>query len=189
MAECIDGMDTYSSETFNGLKGALSWLHEWPCARKEGLGTKLPWDPVWVIESLSDSTIYMSYYTIAHLLQGANNLDGTKRNPIGIKAEQMTDEVWSHILLGEELSEEECEKIGVRSEALAMMRSEFLYWYPLDLRVSGKDLVPNHLIFFLYVHVAIFPKEMWPKAIRANGHILVNAEKMSKSTGNFISVR
>ena len=38
------------------------------------------------------------------------------------------------------------------------MRREFTYWYPLDLRVSGKDLVPNHLTYFLYNHVAIWPK-------------------------------
>ena len=35
-----------------------------------GLGTQLPWDQQWVIESLSDSTIYMAYYTIAHHLHG-----------------------------------------------------------------------------------------------------------------------
>jgi leucyl-tRNA synthetase len=27
------------------------------------------WDPQFLIESLSDSTIYMAYYTVAHLLQ------------------------------------------------------------------------------------------------------------------------
>ena len=27
---------------------------------------------------------------------------------------------------------------------------EFTYWYPVDLRVSGKDLIQNHLTFFLY---------------------------------------
>lgn len=32
-----------------------------------------------------------------------------------------------------------------------------MYWYPLDLRVSGKDLVPNHLTYFLYNHTAIWP--------------------------------
>jgi len=40
------------------------------CSRTYGLGTKLPWDENWLVESLSDSTIYMCYYTIAHMLQG-----------------------------------------------------------------------------------------------------------------------
>lgn len=48
------------------------------------LGTKLPWDESWLIESLSDSTIYMAYYTIAHFLQGGT-FKGDKPNAYGIK--------------------------------------------------------------------------------------------------------
>ena len=45
-------------------------LKEHACSRTYGLGSKLPWDENWLIESLSDSTIYMAYYTVAHFLQG-----------------------------------------------------------------------------------------------------------------------
>jgi len=38
------------------------------------------------------------------------------------------------------------------------MRAEFLHWYPVDLRVSGNDLINNHLTFFLYNHCALFPE-------------------------------
>jgi leucyl-tRNA synthetase len=69
------------------------------------------------------------------------------------------------------------------------MRREFEYWYPLDVRVSGKDLIQNHLTFFLYIHIALFPKEYWPRGVRANGHLLLNGEKMSKSTGNFLTLK
>lgn len=48
------------------------------------LGTQLPWDEQWLIESLSDSTIYMAYYTVAHLLQGGN-LRGQGESPLGIR--------------------------------------------------------------------------------------------------------
>jgi leucyl-tRNA synthetase len=50
-------------------------------------------------------------------------------------------------------------------------------------------LINNHLTFFIYNHVAIFNKDKWPKAIRPNGHLLLNNEKMSKSTGNFLTLR
>ena len=40
------------------------WLQQWACSRSFGLGTRLPWDPQYLIESLSDSTIYMAYYTV-----------------------------------------------------------------------------------------------------------------------------
>lgn len=28
----------------------------------------------------------------------------------------------------------------------------------------------------------------WPKAVRSNGHLLLNSEKMAKSTGNFLTM-
>ena len=69
------------------------------------------------------------------------------------------------------------------------LRQEFQYFYPVDLRCSGKDLVPNHLTFFIYNHCAVWSKnpEYWPRGIRANGHLMLNDAKMSKSTGNFLT--
>jgi leucyl-tRNA synthetase len=64
-------MNTYFPETRHGFEGVLAWLKQWACSRSYGLGSKIPWDPQFLVESLSDSTIYMSYYTVAHLLQGA----------------------------------------------------------------------------------------------------------------------
>eukprot|EP00172_Hildenbrandia_rubra_P003728 Plantae.Rhodophyta-Hildenbrandia_rubra.ctg631.p1 GENE.Plantae.Rhodophyta-Hildenbrandia_rubra.ctg631~~Plantae.Rhodophyta-Hildenbrandia_rubra.ctg631.p1 ORF type:complete len:1105 (-),score=227.49 Plantae.Rhodophyta-Hildenbrandia_rubra.ctg631:1088-4402(-) len=187
--KCLKSLETFHPETEKGFTACLAWLKEWACSRLFGLGTKLPWDKQWVIESLSDSTIYMAYYTVAHMLQGGtDNLDGSRTGPAGITASQMTDEVWSYILLGKG-NTSNLTKSGISEEVLRRMRFEFSYWYPLDLRVSGKDLVPNHLTFFMYNHVAIFPEEMWPRAIRSNGHMMINAEKMSKSTGNFLTVR
>eukprot|EP00599_Poterioochromonas_sp_BG-1_P011287 CAMPEP_0173155582 /NCGR_PEP_ID=MMETSP1105-20130129/14191_1 /TAXON_ID=2985 /ORGANISM="Ochromonas sp., Strain BG-1" /LENGTH=140 /DNA_ID=CAMNT_0014072035 /DNA_START=457 /DNA_END=877 /DNA_ORIENTATION=+ len=71
---------------------------------------------------------------------------------------------------------------------LEKLREEFLYWYPLDLRVSAKDLIPNHLMLSLYNHAEIWKDtpELWPRGMYCNGHVLVDAEKMSKSKGNFI---
>lgn len=77
----------------------------------------------------------------------------------------------------------------IPEDKLKAMRQEFEYWYPFDLRVSGKDLIQNHLTFCLYNHTAIWPDEdKWPKSFRANGHIMLNAEKMSKQTGNFLTL-
>lgn len=47
-------------------------------------GTKLPWDDYWLIESLSDSTIYMAYYTVAHFLQ-EGTFKGENGNRFNIK--------------------------------------------------------------------------------------------------------
>lgn len=64
-------METYSSETRHAFEGSLDWLNQWACARRFGLGSRMPWDQQFLVESLSDSTIYMSYYTVSHLLHCA----------------------------------------------------------------------------------------------------------------------
>jgi leucyl-tRNA synthetase len=77
---------------------------------------------------------------------------------------------------------------GIPEETLSKMRREFNYWYPMDMRVSGKDLIGNHLTMALYNHSAIWEDrpDMWPRSYFTNGHVLVNNEKMSKSKGTFM---
>lgn len=174
-------LNTFSTEAKNAFEQALDWLCQWPCARQYGLGSKLPWDHNFLVESLSDSTIYMSYYTIAHLLH--TDVFGKTRGAANVSAEQMTDEVWDYIF--HRTNEVPTD---IPKQTLAQFRREFAYWYPLDLRVSGKDLVQNHLTFCLYVHTALFPREFWPRGIRVNGHLMLNNAKMSKSSGNFLTL-
>jgi leucyl-tRNA synthetase len=181
-----NGLNTYIPETQNQFQKNLDWLNRWACARTYGLGSKLPWDPKFLVESLSDSTIYMAYYTISHLLH--TDRFGQNAGSLRIKPEQMTDEVWDYIFTRRDISNDLIKDSGISKESLHTMRREFEYWYPLDCRISGKDLIPNHLTFFLYIHLAIFPKEYWPRGVRANGHIQVNGEKMSKSKGNFLTL-
>ncbi|KAI9832445.1 MAG: cytosolic leucyl tRNA synthetase [Phylliscum demangeonii] len=180
------GLNSYTTDTKNGLEAVINWLNRWACARTYGLGSRLPFDPHFLVESLSDSTIYMAYYTIAHYLH--QDIFGKKPGLANIKPEQMTDEVWDYVFAGRKLDDHLIEKTGISKKALESMRREFEYWYPLDMRVSGKDLINNHLVFFLYIHIALFPARHWPRSIRVNGHLLLNGEKMSKHTGNFLTL-
>ncbi|XDV39279.1 hypothetical protein PO909_008541 [Leuciscus waleckii] len=181
----LEALETFCDETRKNFEATLAWLQEHACSRTYGLGTRLPWDEQWLIESLSDSTIYMAYYTVAHLLQGGV-LNGQGPSPLGIRPEQMTREVWDYIFF----KTTPFPKTDIPKEHLLKLRREFEFWYPVDVRVSGKDLVPNHLSYYLYNHVAMWPKDSakWPQAVRANGHLLLNSEKMSKSTGNFLTL-
>jgi len=176
-------MNCYQPETRNAFEGVLGWLHQWACARSYGLGSKLPWDPQFLVESLSDSTIYMAYYTIAHHLQDGVE-DGSKIGPLGIQAEQLTDEVWDYILGDVEFPSSS----QVPKEKLEILRREFQYFYPFDVRSSGKDLIPNHLSFCVYNHAALFPEKHWPRSMRINGHLMLNGKKMAKSTGNSLTM-
>lgn len=182
----LEKAETYCLETRRNFEATLDWLEGHACSRSYGLGTKMPWDMQYLIESLSDSTIYMAYYTIVHYLQ--SDVYGKVPGIAKLTPEQMTDEVWDYVFF---LNKPLPELLKDKADVLNKMKSEFQFWYPVDLRVSGKDLVPNHLTYYLYNHCAIWENEpdKWPKSIRANGHLLLNSEKMAKSTGNFLTLK
>ncbi|MCX6697311.1 MAG: leucine--tRNA ligase, partial [Methanoregula sp.] len=143
----------------------VDWLKDWACTRRVGLGTRFPWDTTQLIEPLSDSTVYMAYYTIAHRIRE-------------IEPKYLTPEVFDYIFLGKK-SPDLPEK-----KKLDAMREEFLYWYPYDFRFSAKDLISNHLTFQIFHHVTIFPKDKLPKGMVVFGMGLLNGAKMSSSKGN-----
>ncbi|KAI0401808.1 leucyl-tRNA synthetase [Xylaria palmicola] len=188
-ADAINAIETDRTNCFfpegkHAMKMALNWLAQWACSRSFGLGTKLPWDHTQLVESLSDSTIYMAYYTICHFLHGDiyGKVPGKSSKPIS--PSQMTEGVWDYVFKRADAVESD-----IPRSDLDAMRREFSYWYPLDVRISGKDLINNHLMFCLYHHVALFDEPYWPRGIRVNGHLMLNGEKMSKSTGNFLTLR
>ena len=146
-----DEFEAYNTKTLHEFELIIDWLKEWGCTRTQGLGTLLPWDESFKIESLSDSTIYMAYYTIAHLLQGGV-LDGSQVGPLGVKAEDMDHSCWDFIFKKGPYTE----GCKVPQEKLAKLRHEFEYWYPMDMRVSAKDLIRNHLTMCLYNHAGIW---------------------------------
>mmetsp|Transcript_66053 Transcript_66053/g.157950 ORF Transcript_66053/g.157950 Transcript_66053/m.157950 type:complete len:1191 (+) Transcript_66053:118-3690(+) len=174
----------YNDRIQEAFLDAISWLREWACSRSFGLGTRVPWDEQFLIESLSDSTIYMAYYTVAHILQGGV-IDGSEGSPEGIEPSDLTDEVWDYVFLKGPMPKE----TKIKEEVLKRMHKEFEFWYPMDLRVSGKDLIQNHLTMSLYNHACVWDDQAyWPRGFFCNGWLLVNNEKMSKSKGNFFTM-
>jgi leucyl-tRNA synthetase len=113
------------------------------------------------------------------------DVKGRQVGPLGIKPEDLTDATWDYIF-GRAGFPADATITKEQGEAL---RREYTYFYPMDIRSSGKDLIPNHLTFCIYVHSALFPESMWPRSMRANGHLMLNGKKMSKSTGNSLTLR
>ena len=171
-------MEIYPEEARQWFLNVVDWLRDWACTRKTGLGTRLPWDPEWIVETLSDSTLYPALYTISKY----PNLNL-------IKPDQLTLDVLNYVFLGLGNVEEVAKKVGVDIDLLKKMREEFLYWYPVDMRISAKELVPNHLTFYIFNHVAIFEERHWPRGVGVNGMVNIEGEKMSKSRGNFIPLK
>lgn len=180
-----DQFNPYNSLVRDAFQKAIEWLKDWGCSRSFGLGTRLPWDEKYLIESLSDSTIYMAYYTVAHYLQ--SDLNGKEKGALGIGADELTIQDWDYIFLNKPY---DTAVQKVEESKLQKMRESFRYWYPMDLRVSGKDLIRNHLTMSLYNHAAVWGDEnMIPRGFFTNGWILVDGKKMSKSEGNFYTLK
>ncbi len=171
--ELLSSLEITPSVYRKQFEDAIEWVGHRPCARERGLGTKLPMDSRWIIEPLSDSTIYMAFYTVIQRLNGAD-------------ASNITDGFWDYVFLGIGSAGDVAGRAGIEKERLEGIRNEFLYWYPVDVRHTATPHINNHLTFSIFNHAAIFPKELWPKSFVLNGVLLRNGEKMSKSKGNVI---
>lgn len=176
--ELIAQAKVFPPESLEWYYSTIDWLKNWPCARRAGMGTKLPWDKEWIVETLSDSTIYMTFYTISNYVNNGR-----------VKPEQLSPEIFDYIVHGKGSLAHLSKGSGIEMKLLSSMRNEFLYWYPVDLRNSAKELIPNHLTFFAFHHAALFPKQHWPKIFSVNGMIQLEGKQMSKSKLIFVTWR
>jgi leucyl-tRNA synthetase len=163
--KCIERMNTYPAEYKKELPPIIDWLEARPCVRKRGLGTKFPFEDGWVIEAISDSTIYMAFYIISKYF-----------NAKKIILDDLTDDFFDYVFLG----------IGKAKPRWEEIRKEFLYWYPLDLNAGGKEHKAAHFPVFIMNHAAIFPENLWPKGIFVNWHLIAYGKKLSKHLGNVV---
>ena len=167
--ECLESMCILPEKTRKEYEYTIGWLKQKACTRSSGLGTKFPFDETKMIEALSDSTIYMAFYTVAHIAM--------KMEPA-----QLTPELFDFVFLGKG------DGTGLPAQAVEMQK-EFEYFYPLDSRHSATDLVHNHLTYFIFNHAAVFERKRWPRQIVTNGFVLMDGKKMSKSMGNIMPIR
>lgn len=164
--DAADRIDAIPENTRSEYHHTIDWLNEWPCIRNYGLGTRLPWDEEFVIEPLSDSTIYMAYYTIAHRLQD-------------IPVDALDRDFFDALFYGPDA-------VSDPDERALELREEWQYWYPVDYRCSANDLISNHLTFFLFHHAELFEPSEWPAGITIMGMGLLEGEKMSSSKGHVV---
>ncbi|MGQ4554461.1 leucine--tRNA ligase [Halobellus sp. GM3] len=164
--DVVAKMEAIPENTRGEYDHTIDWLNEWPCIRNYGLGTRLPWDDEFVIEPLSDSTIYMAYYTIAHRLQE-------------IPTEDLDRDFFDALFYGPDAVDD-------TDERALELRAEWRYWYPVTYRFSANDLISNHLTFYLFHHAELFEEAQWPEGIVIMGMGLLEGEKMSSSKGHVV---
>ncbi|MCL1811688.1 MAG: leucine--tRNA ligase [Methanomassiliicoccaceae archaeon] len=166
-------MEIYPPEFNENVHTTLRWFRERACVRQGNwLGTRFPVDEKWIIEAISDSTLYPLYYIISLY---AN--DGR------ISPDNMTEEFFDHVALGKGDAEEVSKNTGIPKDVLDDIREDIKYWYPLDINLGGKEHMTVHFPVFLFNHRAILPDNMQPKGILVNWYITGKKNKISKSKG------
>jgi len=174
---CLKLMKIVPNKYRLNFENIFNWLEKRPCARKRGLRTRLPFNKEWIIESLSDSTIYMAFYTISY-----------KIIEYRIKPEQLVPEFFDYVFLEKGDAKELSIKINIEEIILKELQKEFLYWYPVDHRHTAIMHISNHLSFYIFHHVAIFSENKWPKIISLIEPVIVEGQKMGKSKGSVIAL-
>lgn len=175
--KCLDTMQIKPNKFRKTFQDVFEWLDKRPCARKRGLGTSLPQDPKWVIESLSDSTLYMTLYTIK-----------AKLDQLNVNQELLSPEFFDYIYTNQGDPKPIAKHLSITTKQLDEIKQSFDYWYPHDHRHTFQAHLSNHLSFMIFAHTACLPKNKWPKKITFHGMVLSEGQKMSKSKGNVVSL-
>ncbi len=158
-------MNIYPQEYKNELPKILNWFDDRACIRKGSwLGTEFPFKKGWIIEPISDSTLYPAYYIISKYV-----------NEKKIKYSDMTEQFFDYVLLNKGKSQKQ-----IWNE----IKREFNYWYPVDINLGGKEHKTVHFPVFLMNHIAIMPENKRPNGIFVHWWVTQRGkEKISKSKG------
>ena len=158
-------MNIYPEEYKNEMPGVLDWFDDRACIRRGSwLGTEFPFKKGWIIEPISDSTLYPAYYIISKYV-----------NENKIKPNEMTEEFFDYVFLGKGKS---------KNQIWNKIKDDFDYWYPVDINLGGKEHKTVHFPVFLMNHVAVMPESKRPKGIFVHWWVTQKGkEKISKSKG------
>ncbi|MGA1792912.1 MAG: leucine--tRNA ligase [Thermoplasmatota archaeon] len=164
-------MNILPEEYKRDMPAVLDWFGDRACIRKGSwLGTEFPYKKGWIIEPISDSTLYPTYYIVSKYLN-----DGS------LKLDWMDDAFFDYVYNGEgDISGLDNE----RKELIERIRRDFLYWYPLDVNLSGKEHKTVHFPVFLMNHVALLNKDHWARGIFVHWWVTMSGgDKISKTKG------
>jgi len=163
-------MSIYPEEYKQELPKVLDWFGDRACIRQGAwLGTEFPFKKGWIIEPISDSTLYPAYYVVSKYVN-----DGT------ISPDDMGNKFFDYIFLGRGKAD---------NKIWEQIRDDFLYWYPVDINLGGKEHKTVHFPVFIMNHVAIMEERHRPRGIFVNWWITQKSgEKISKSKGGAVPI-
>ena len=83
--QCLAKVECYHDEVKRNFTSTLDWLKEHACSRTYGLGSKLPWDEKWLIESLSGIVMILCSGLIGLALADTHSVHETSQTFFGSK--------------------------------------------------------------------------------------------------------
>lgn len=168
----VKEMDIFPGSYYKEIPSVLDWFTDRACIRQGSwLGTEFPFKRDWIIEPISDSTIYPAYYIISKYINNGE-----------LDPENITDELYDFIFLGKK--NEENNYGNVKYELAKKIKNDFDYWYPVDINLGGKEHKTVHFPVYVMNHVAIMPENKWPRGIFVNWWVTqTHGDKISKSKG------
>jgi leucyl-tRNA synthetase len=158
-------MNIYPQEYKDELPKILDWFGDRAAIRRGSwLGTEFPYKKDWIIEPISDSTLYPAYYVLSSYV-----------NQKKIIAKEMTDEFFNYVFFGQGSPKQDIWKT---------IKTDFEYWYPVDINLGGKEHKTVHFPVYIMNHVAIMPEQKRPQGIFVHWWVTQKGkEKISKSKG------
>ncbi len=164
-------MNITPKEYYNELPGVLDWFSDRACIRQGSwLGTEFPLKEDWIIEPISDSTLYPAYYIISKYI-----------NEGKIDSEKLNDAFFDFVFL----NKGEADNIqDLPVDVVRDIKRDFDYFYPVDINLGGKEHKTVHFPVYLMNHVAIMPEDKWPMGFFVNWWVTqLLGDKISKSKG------
>ncbi|KAI9505430.1 hypothetical protein BX070DRAFT_220046 [Coemansia spiralis] len=127
--KCLTSMETYGEDTRHQFQQILDWLKQWPCVRSHSLGSRVPWNPSYLIESLS--------------------LAGSKIGLLGITPKDMDSAAWDYVLLGKDLptGHSRYKELAMlrRSSGKALMQSDLTFFIYIHSALFPKSKWPRSM--------------------------------------------
>jgi len=158
-------MNIYPQEYKDELPKILDWFGDRAVIRRGSwLGTEFPYKKDWIIEPISDSTLYPAYYILSSYV-----------NQKKISAKDMNDAFFDYVFYG----------LGSPQHKIwQTIKEDFDYWYPVDINLGGKEHKTVHFPVYIMNHVAIMPEQKRPHGIFVHWWVTQKGkEKISKSKG------
>ena len=106
--QCAHQMYVAPDSYKKNLPGVLDWFMDRSCARMGNwIGTRLPFDDKWIVEPISDSTLYPVYYLVSKYI-----------NDERLSKDQLTEEFFDYVFLGTGKKIEVAQKTKVSPDLL-----------------------------------------------------------------------